>query len=234
MSLQEQITNYKMSDVASRLIRNTSVLLIASIAGGGKDTVVNELLKRGGYHRIISHTTRAPRNNNGQMEQDGVEYHFISNEQVGDLINDKAFIEVKYNHGRVYGTCISEFQEAHDKNLTAVTDVDIKGVAEYLSVKPDTHAIFLLPPSVETWLERLERRYGDLASHEEELKVRFKTAYDEINYIKQDYRFILIVNDDLETTVQRVRGVIDGVVDHSSEYATEVADHILDYLETKI
>lgn len=223
-----------MTDAAKELIQNLRLLLIASVAGGGKDTVTKELVKSGEFHRVVTHTTRQPRINHGVMEQNGREYNFISLDQAERLLTEQAFIEAKYVHGNVYGTSVAEMQAAHDEGKIAVTDIDIQGVLEYLEVKPNTHAVFLLPPSVDTWLRRLENRYGDLAEHQDELAKRFRTAYEEIKHVQSDERFILIINDEIETTVARVRGVLDGSTDHTSEYARVVAQHLLDFLETKL
>lgn len=234
MILKEKIQNYKMPQSALQIIRDTRLLLIASVVGGGKNTVTNELLKSGGFQKIISYTTRQPRVNHGVLEQNGHEYNFITTEEAIRLLDEGAFIEAKYVHGNVYGTSVAEVKKAHDNNKIAVTDMDIQGVAEYLDVKPDTHAVFLLPPSVDAWLKRLESRYGNLDDHKEELSKRFKTAYDEILHIQADKRFVLIVNDDLPTTVERVRGVLDGRVARTSDYAEAVTEHILTFLKTKI
>lgn len=234
MNLEQVIANYQMSPEASELVQQTKLLLIAGIVGGGKNTVINEMLKNRDYHEIISHTTRAPRLNHDVMERNGVDYHFITPEQAEKLLTDKAFIEVKYVHGNVYGTSAAELRRAHEANKVAVTDVDVHGLTEYLDIKPDTHAIFLLPPSVETWLSRLERRYGNLEEHQAEITKRFQTAYQEISHIKQDPRFILVVNDDLETTVDRVTQIVRGERDHTSDFALTIADHLLDFLKSRI
>lgn len=234
MTLEESIEQYRMSAEASALVQATKLLLIAGIVGGGKNTVINELLKGSEYHQIVSHTTRPPRNNHGVMEMDGVDYHFISLGEAEQLIEEKAFVEVKYVHGNVYGTSAAELQAAHAEDKIAVTDIDIKGVVEYLDVKPDTHAVFLLPPSVETWLARLERRYGNLEDHQEEIEKRLRTAQEEIAFIQQDERFILVVNDDLETTVERIEQVVTGQRDHTSDFALTIAEHLLEYISHRL
>jgi guanylate kinase len=234
MTLEESIDNYQMSEETAELVRATRLLLVAGIVGGGKNTVINELLKGSEYHEIVSHTTRAPRNNHGVMEKDGIDYHFVTLEQAEQLVKEKAFVETKYVHGNVYGTSATELQTAHNNNKIAVTDIDIRGVVEYLDIKPDTHAIFLLPPSVETWLARLERRYGNLEDHQEEINKRFKTALEEITYIQQDKRFILVVNDDLETTVERIEQIVAGERDHTSEFAATITEHLLEYISGRL
>jgi guanylate kinase len=234
MTLEQQINDYEMSYEALQLVKDTRLLLVASIVGGGKDTTVREIIKTGFYHRIVSHTTRKPRVNHGLMEADGVDYHFITLPQAEALLRDKAFIEAKYVHGNVYGTTIAELQAAHEQDKIAVTDIDIQGVLEYLNVKQDTHAVFLLPPSVDTWISRLNNRYGNIDDHKDEITKRFRTAYDEITHILEDKRFVVMINDDLETTVERVRGVVTGEISHTSSYAEKIAEHLLDYIKTKI
>lgn len=234
MTLQHLIKTYKMSESARDTIMATRLLLVASIVGGGKDTVVKELIKTGYYHRIVSHTTRAPRSNHGVLEAEGLDYHFIDDDIAQTMLDKHEFIEAKYVHGNVYGTSLAEVKKAHDLDKIAVTDIDIQGVIEYLDVKPDTHAVFLLPPSVDTWLARLGNRYGNLEAHRLEVQKRFETAKREIEHILEDDRFIVIVNDDLETTVKRVRGVVTGEVDHTSSYARTIAEHLLDYLDSKV
>lgn len=235
MDIERIISEYKMSESAHDLVQKTRFMLIASIAGGGKDTVVRELVKTGEFHRIVSHTTRPPRSNHGVLEIDGEDYHFIDQAKAAEMLQAHAFIEAKYVHGNIYGTSVAEVEKAFNEQKVASTDIDIQGVIEYLDVKPDTHAVFLLPPSVDTWLDRLSRRYdGDLSAHQEELQKRFQTAYEEIKHIQQDDRFVLIINDDLPTTVKRVLGVLDGTVSRSSGYADKVTEHLIDYLESQI
>lgn len=216
------------------LVENTPLLLIAGVVSAGKDTTVNELLKNNRYYNIISHTTRVPRENHGVLEENHKDYHFISLVEAERMVGNKEFIETKYVHGNVYGTSAQELQNASDSGKTAMTDIDIEGVHEYLSVKADTHAVFLLPPSVDTWMKRLEKRYGDLSVHSEEITKRFQTAFDEITKARSDNRFILVVNDDLETTVKRIQGIVDGLEQGSSEYARVVTDHLLHFLKTRI
>lgn len=235
MSLESSIKQYRIPEANAELVRATQLLLIAGVVGGGKNTVINKIKENANrYHEIVSHTTRKPRVNHGVPEKDGVDYHFVTPEEAEKLVNKGAFIEVKYVHGNVYGTTANELQVALNNRKIALTDVDVQGVVEYLDIKPDMHAIFLLPPSVDTWLKRLERRYGDLETHKDEVAKRFQTAKTEIEHIQQDTRFILVINDDLDTTVQRIEGILDGSVTESSEYAEAVTEHLLDYLKTKV
>lgn len=233
MQLQQKVDHYEPSADTVRLVQSSRILLIAGIVCAGKDTIVRQLLQNEKYQRIISHTTRPPRANHGIVEQEGADYYFVSLEEAEKMIDDHAFVEAKYVHGNVYGTSAKELQLINDAGRVALNDVDIKGAVEYLELNSGTKAIFLLPPSVDTWLARLERRYGVLDMNSQELKTRFATAIDEISHIKQDPRFILVVNDDIASTVDRIEKVMNHEREETSEFAETIAEHLLEFLRTQ-
>lgn len=234
MNLADKIANYKPGEDTVALLNSLPIVMIASVAGGGKNTITEALVAEGGFERIITNTTRSPRENHGVMEVNGQDYHFMSHDQAEQMIDDRSFVEVKYVHDNIYGSTAVEFQRIKDKGLAAIGDVDVQGVDEYLGLKPDVTAIFLLPPSVDTWLARLSSRYGDLDAHADELVIRYRSAYDEIQHVLADERYIIVINDDLDTTLNRVRSIVDGRVKHNSDYAEAVAEHLLEYLKSRI
>jgi len=234
MKLKQKIAQYQPTDEVKQLVLSSNLVLVAGIVSAGKDTVVSHLLKNEQFMPIISHTTRAPRQNHGVMEQNGVDYHFIDIGKAERMVDDGAFVEAKYVHDNVYGTSFAELDTIKRARKYAVTDIDIHGVDEYLSIKPDAKAIFLLPPSVQTWLQRLEKRYGELDVSSEDIQKRFTTAKKEIEHIMQDDRFVIIINDDLETTLNRINLVVEGDKDHTSDFAEAVAEHLLEYIDSVI
>lgn len=230
-SLRDRIESYSIKQDHLQLVADTPLLLIAGVVGGGKNTVINEILtQHDRYREIISHTTRRPRNNHGELEREGVHYHFIDVAEAERMVSGNEFIEVKAVHDSIYGTSTRELELVKESQKIGIADVDIQGVMEYLDIKPNTYAIFLLPPSVETWLKRLERRYGDLEQHKEDIKERFKSAQKEIRHIDQDKRFIVVINDDLDTTVERITQIVEGERDETSEYASTIVEHLLEYI----
>ena len=204
-ALLERIANYRPSDAAIALLKTTPIALIVGISGAGKDTIVNELLKTGDYSPIVSHTTRAMRENAGVPEQDGVEYHFIDIPTATKMIDAEAFIETKIYSNNVYGTSVAEIQRIHDEGKIAISDVEVKGVAEYVALTPTVRPIFVLPPSYDVWQQRLMSRYGgDEAANVEDIKRRLRIAHDELLHVRSTDYFSLVVNDDLKQTVQKV------------------------------
>lgn len=65
------------------------IIVLIGASGSGKSTIENILSTKYGYERIISYTTRRPRNN----EKNGEDYFFINNETFEDMINSELFAE---------------------------------------------------------------------------------------------------------------------------------------------
>ena len=157
--IENLITNYQPTKSTVQLVRDTKIALLAGISGAGKDTIKKRLLKLPEFRDIVSHTTRSPRINNGSIEQDGIDYHFIDQKIAEEMLQNNEFIEAKFVHGTVYGTSVAELKLAHDQNRVAITDVDVQGVEEYERLAPESIAIFIVPPDYQTWLERLKKRH---------------------------------------------------------------------------
>ena len=167
--LELLVKNYQTPPDAITLVENSRILLLAGISGAGKDTTKRYLLKDPEYHDIVSHTTRAPRINNGKEEINSIDYNFITLEEAERMLHERQFIEAKFVHGRIYGTSVAQIKESHENNQISVTDVDIKGVDEYKKLSDKVVAVFILPPDYETWRARFANRYNTEAEFEADL-----------------------------------------------------------------
>ncbi len=85
---------------------NYNIIAIMGKSGSGKDTLCRALLKRPEFknaQEIISCTTRPIRDN----EKDGVDYHFLTNEQFTNQILSGEMIEATVFNDWCYGTSIN-------------------------------------------------------------------------------------------------------------------------------
>lgn len=172
------------------------LLIVSSPSGAGKTTLTNRLLKQvPGLRFSVSHTTRAPRQN----EQNGREYHFATRDEFLALVSGQAFLEYAEVHGNLYGTSKAEIERA--KGAQAILfDIDHQGARQIKSAEPDAVAVFILPPSMTVLEQRLR---GRASEDEDTVQRRFKAARAEIaHYGLFDY---VLVNDDLdEATTQLI------------------------------
>lgn len=235
--LIEKVTNYTPSQEVIASIRTTPILFVVGIAGAGKNTIQQKLIADHPqeYRFIVSHTTRAPRENNGTLERDGVDYHFVDFAKVDQMLDAKEFVEAKVVHfDNVYGTSAAEIQTAKDEGKIAITDIEVKGVREYITLGMNAKPVFLLPPSYDVWWERLNRRYnGKLLDHD--LRKRMQTALMEIEHaVATDY-FYIVINDDLEDTVDLVNRIAHGEpVEPHYHKAMDIAEQFLQRMRAKL
>ena len=76
--------------------RNPLLVVLSGPSGVGKDAVLDELARRGHrFHRVITCTTRPPRDG----ERAGVDYYFVSDAELDNLIASGGLLE----HAVVYG-----------------------------------------------------------------------------------------------------------------------------------
>lgn len=202
-TLAELIAHYQPTDATIELVRATKIALLVGISGAGKDTVKKELLKKPDYQDIISHTTRAPRANNGVHEVEGADYHFVDHDTAERMVKSHNFVEAKLVHGTVvYGTSVAELKKAHDEQKVAITDIDVQGVAEYKELSPQVVAMFILPPDFSTWRARLAKRYATKEEFDAEWTKRRDSAVKELTHALEVPYYHFIVNDELEHTVR--------------------------------
>lgn len=201
MNLEQLISGYTAPKKAIETIKNTDIALLVGISGAGKDTIKKALLERGGFGEIVSHTTRQPRRNEGVLERDGQDYHFISEETAEEMLKNGEFIEAKFVHGTVYGTSIAEVQRAAEQGV-AITDVDVQGVTEYKAVSDRVIAIFVVPPSYDEWIGRLKRRYSSNEEFHREWSRRRESAIRELTRALELPYYHCVINDDLPRAVE--------------------------------
>ena len=207
-SIEDLIVNYQPTEPTIELVKSTKIALLAGISGAGKDTIKKQLLKSPEFRDIVSHTTRAPRTNNGCAERDGIDYHFINSQTAENMLQNNEFIEAKFVHGTVYGTSVAELKLAHDQNRVAITDIDVQGVEEYERLAPDSIAIFIVPPNSRTWIERLKKRYATEEDFQAEWPKRYASAVKELAYALEVPYYHVIINDDLERAIRVTEEII--------------------------
>lgn len=174
-----------MSSIFSGLL-----LLIVGPSGVGKGTAIS-LLKERHKNWIfpVSATTRPPRPN----EKDGETYHFLTMEDFNKKIEDGAFLEWAWVHGKQkYGMLKSEVFEPLRNGKIVLREVDIQGFFELkkqISSK-NLLSFFLLPPPWEVLEKRIQDRAPisaeELAKRKESMKKEMKGA-EECDYQIQTF-----------------------------------------------
>jgi guanylate kinase len=222
----QALAHYRPSDDAIVTLSTMPLVILLSVTGGGRNTIINRLVETGRYHFIVSDTTRPPKVRNNELEQDGVSYHFRKEEDVLGDIKAGRYLEAELIHGQqVSGTSIQELKRAHDSGKVPINEVDLGGTDAIAAVKPDTLFLFIVPPSFDEWMRRLRTREN---MSDEELDNRLTTAVRMLQTVLASNRFVFVVNDNLDEVVSTVDDYISGE-QHSfhDQQARQVAEQIL-------
>lgn len=226
-AFQDILQRYAISEEGKKLLRDIELVLFVSVTSAGRNTIINELTKTDAYEFIVSDTTRPPRENNGVMEENGVQYYFRTEEDFLDDLYKGKFLEAELIHGQqVSGISLRELEKASEHEKIAVNEVDNDGVLNVVKVKPDTQAIMVLPPNYDEWMRRLQRR-GHMST--EEVRNRLVTAERILEDAQTRTFYKFVINDDLDKAVGTVRGIVEEghYTDEQHEQGLECAWELL-------
>jgi guanylate kinase len=180
--------------------RTPLVFIVSGPSGCGKSTLVNKLLELPEMMFSISVTTRKPR----ATEQPGKWYTFVSEAEFQRMVQGGEFLEHARVFGRHgYGTPRRWLDEASQKGLDLVLEIDVQGAAQVKSALPDAISIFILPPSRQALEQRLRARgqNDDL-----EIRTRLSEAQQEILEHLKSYHYI-VINDQLERAGRETQAI---------------------------
>lgn len=176
------------------------LIVISGPSGAGKGTICKALIEKNKEIFIsVSATTRSPR----AGEVDGVNYHFLSREEFVKRVEKNDFLEYAEVYGNYYGTPKSKVQDMLDRGIDVILEIDIQGALKVKENFDEGVFIFILPPSMEELKQRIIKRGSETP---ESLMTRFKSAYQEINYVSK-YNYA-VVNDEVEVAVKKIEGII--------------------------
>lgn len=223
-NIQALIANYHPSQKAIETLRHQKLVIFAGTAGAGKNTIMNELLKSGKYHDIITSTTRQPRENNGIMERDGIDYHFLTTDQAIEKLMAGDYIEVAPVHEKINGVLISEIEVAQQSGKTPIVDVDVQGVHTLKSLSDNAIAIFVAPPSFDEWMKRIKSRYDTEADFAAAWRVRCHSALAELEDALSRPYYHFLINDDLSVAVSSAERIIENGNQLNENDATSRSD----------
>ena len=180
------------------LIKRGAVLVLSGPSGAGKSSLISKIIDDiGDCYFSISTTTRPMR----PGEKEGVDYHFVDEEEFKAGIERDEFLEYALVHGNYYGTSLKPVKEALAAGKLVIFDIDVQGNVSVNNRLGDiTTSVFITPPSLSELRRRLEARGTDSC---EIIEKRIENAKKEIQRVSEyDY---LLINDDLDHAAEQLK-----------------------------
>jgi guanylate kinase len=179
---------------------NGNLFIVCAPSGAGKTSLVGALLKADPCIRLsVSYTTRAPR----PGEVDGSDYHFVSNEKFEAMAAAGEFLESALVHDNRYGTSQAWIAEQRAAGSDILLEIDWQGAAQVRRAFPDAVGVFVLPPSFESLMARLNTRAQDTP---DVIARRLAAAREEISHFVE-FNYV-IINDKFGDAVKDLIAVV--------------------------
>ncbi|HQQ73584.1 MAG TPA: guanylate kinase [Pseudomonadales bacterium] len=182
-------------------MRHRGILYTVSApSGAGKTSLVKSLLEQCPALRVsVSHTTRPQR----PGEIDKTNYHFIDRPTFEAMMDRGEFLEQAEVFGNLYGTSQKWVEQTLADGADVILEIDWQGAQQIRRLMPDSIGIFILPPSLEALLLRLNGRGQDDSAV---IEKRMAQAREEIaHYTEADY---LVVNDTFDQALADLAAIV--------------------------
>jgi guanylate kinase len=187
------------------------VFVLTGPSGVGKGTLIRTLRERvPDIELSVSATTRPPR----PGEQDGVDYHFLSDGEFERRVLSGEFVEHATYSGRRYGTLRSELERRTAAGHPVVLEIELQGARQVRAALPEAVQVFIAPPSLEALRARLIGRGTD---DDDEVAARLRVAESEL--AAQGEFAHVVVNDRLEDAVEQLVSIVAAALQESVKSA---------------
>ncbi len=180
------------------------LVIVSGPSGAGKTTVLRRVFEAATAPLLpsVSATTRPPR----PGEIDGVDYHFLSEQEFNARCARGEFLESfeVFARGYWYGTLKTEVASGLGAGKWVVLEIDVHGAAAVMEQYPSAISIFVQPSSIEELKRRLRGRGTET---EEAIRRRLAQANEELRFAHR-YRH-QVINDDMDHAVQEICDILN-------------------------
>lgn len=175
------------------------IIVLLGASSSGKSTIEHELSTHHGFEKIISYTTRQPRDN----EENGKDYWFVDNDTFKEVLKRNLFAEHdEYSQNRLYGTLKSDYVDG-DKVVVLTPN----GLRQLKKNCPNEDILTVL---VEANLGTRVKRYIDRCGVD---KFNFDDAGEIFERINRDFGMFLGLEKEVDLVIHNDEGSdIQGLV----------------------
>ena len=178
------------------------LVVLSGPSGVGKDAALTELRKLDRpWHFVVTATTRKIRTG----ETEGKDYIFLDEPTFLGMKERDEFVEFAQVYGNWYGVPKNQVTIGLEAGKDVILKIDVQGAATVRKMAPNALFLFMVPGSFEELQERLSQRMTESTP---EIKLRLKTAENEMNQGNGFDRQVLNSKDNLEQAVADIDAAI--------------------------
>ena len=178
------------------------LIVLSGPSGAGKDTVLNRMKELDfPCHYVVTLTTRPRR----PGESNGVDYHFTSEAEFQEMIQQGELLEWAKVYGHWYGVPKQQVKQALERGEDVVIKVDVQGAATIKNLFPGAVLIFLTPPSTEEQARRLQQRKSESTA---ELELRMEIIQEEMNQLPLFDYVVVNRQDEIDSAISQIKAII--------------------------
>lgn len=168
------------------------IIILIGASGSGKSSLEKILSDNYGYEKIISYTTRPPRDG----EINGIDYNFINNETFTDMIDSNSFAEYdEYSQNRLYGTLKSDYVDGN--KVVVLTPNGFRKIKQ--NCKTDNICTILVNANLGTRVKRYIDRCGTD-------KFNFDDKNEIASRVERDFGMFLGIDKEVDLIVDNNEG----------------------------
>lgn len=152
------------------------MIVLVGESASGKSSIEKYLVDNHGYKKIVSYTTRQPR----EGEVDGIDYHFITKEQFHKLKEQDFFVETAIYNNWYYGTAK---KDCTDDKVVVLTPHGLRQISKIKDI--NITSFYINVPRRDRLIKILQRGDDIEESYRRNLSDvgMFDGIRDEVNYV---------------------------------------------------
>lgn len=173
------------------------VIALLGGSGTGKSTIENELCEHYGFKKVVTYTTRKPR----EGEVNGKDYYFISNNDFAEMVELNLFAEYDaYSQGRKYGTLVTDFNDGN--RVIVITPNGLRQLKKNINI--DIVAV-LIKSSLGTRIKRYIDRIGaEKLTYDDKNEISARVERDYGMFLGIESECDLVVSNENDTNIKDV------------------------------
>lgn len=174
------------------------MIVLVGESASGKSSIERNLVDNYGYNKVVSYTTREPR----EGEVDGADYHFIDDATFYELECAGFFAETAMYNGWHYGTAKAD---CTDDKVAVLTPHGLRQLAKIPNL--DIHAFYINIPRRDRLIKILQRGDNIEEAYRRSLSDvgQFDGISDEVDYIISNENYTKSIDEMTKEVLTKLR-----------------------------